>query len=121
MTGRSVDTPFADLSRSGAKERAEAAARRRADLVASISRLVRNEDFRAWFSYVNLEFCGSDFGLRELDAFTQGKRAAMTFLKESIAIAEDGPAFLGLVHRRHFAALAEARLKAMTDNEGEAK
>ncbi len=117
----SRDTPFADLSRSKAKERAETAARRRADLVASLSRLVKDEDFRAWFTYVNLEFCGSDFGLNELDAFTQGKRAAMTFLKESIAIAEGGPAFLGLVHQRHFAALAEARMRAMTDNEGEAK
>lgn len=114
-------TPFADLSRSGAKERAEKAARRRADLVASLSRLVKNEDFRAWFTYVNLEFCGSDFGQAELSPFTQGKRAAMTFLKESIAIAEGGPAFLGLVHQRHFAALAETRLKAMTDNEGEAR
>ena len=114
-------SPFADLSRSAAKARAEIAARRQADLVASVSRLVSNEDFRAWFAYVNLEFCGSDFGLQELDAFTQGKRAAMTFLKESISIAAGGPAFLALLHQRHFAALAEARLKSMTDKEGDQK
>lgn len=93
----------------------EAAQRIREEFAAratSLSRLVANQDFRSWFKYVNLEFCGSDFGLNSLDEFTQGKRAAMSFLKESLAIADGGPELCGEVAKAHFQAIGDANRRA---------
>ena len=110
---------FANLSLSERKEQAERDAKRFAEMRESLSRLVKNEDFRAWFGYIDYELCGTGFGQKEIDAFTQGKRATIDFLRESIALAEDGPAFLADLTRNHFKAIAAARAKARQTKETE--
>lgn len=114
-----MSSPFAKIltpaERRAEKERE---AQRFSDLRASLSRLVKNNDFRAWFSYIDGELCGEDFGKNELTPFTQGKRATASFIRESIAIAEGGPDFLAELTRRHFNAIAEAIVssKVKTEN-----
>ena len=109
------NTPFANRSASERKAAQDRDAKRFSDLRASLTRLVKNEDFRSWFRYVNWELCGESFGPGALDEFTQGKRATMMFLKESLAIAEGGPEFLADLAKRHFCAVAEARIAAQRD------
>ena len=112
------NTPFANRSASEQKAERDRAASRFAELRASLTRLVKDKDFRQWFQYVNWQLCGESFGPGTLDEFTQGKRATMTFLKESLAIAEGGPEFLAELARKHFTAVAEARIEAQrTKNE----
>ena len=108
--------PFANTSVAEKKDERDRAARRFADLRASLTRLVKNDDFRAWFRYIDWELCGEDFGSGTLDEFTQGKRATIQFLKDSLAIAEGGPEFLGELARKHFVAVADARIQAQRDN-----
>ena len=82
-------------------------------------RLNKNEDFRAWFGYIDYELCGTGFGQNEIDAFTQGKRATIDFLRESIALADSGPAFLADLTRNHFKAIATAKVEARQKKETE--
>lgn len=111
--------PFANRSLSERKAQEERDAERFAEMRESLSRLVKNEDFRAWFGYIDYELCGTGFGQKEIDAFTQGKRATGDFLRESIALAEDGPAFLAGLTRNHFKAVAAARVEARRTKETE--
>ncbi len=114
-----MDAPFANRSLSDRKAQEERDAKRFAEMRESLSRLVKNEDFRAWFGYIDYELCGSSFGQDEINAFTQGKRATIDFLRESIALAEGGPAFLGGLTRNHFKAIATARVEARRIRETE--
>ena len=109
--------PFANLSASERRETEKREAERFAELRASLTRLVKDEDFRAWFAYIDYELCGGRLGQVEIDAFVQGKRATMDFLRESLAIADGGPAFLADLTRRHFTAIAEARASAQRTKE----
>jgi len=114
-----VDAPFANRSLSDRKAQEERDAKRFAEMRESLSRLVKNEDFRAWFGYIDYELCGSSFGQDEINAFTQGKRATIDFLRESIALAEGGPAFLADLTRNHFKAIATAKVEARQKKETE--
>lgn len=114
-----MDAPFANRSLSDRKAQEERDAKRFAEMRESLSRLVKDEDFRAWFGYIDYELRGSSFGQDEINAFTQGKRATIDFLRESIALAEGGPAFLGDLTRNHFKATATAKAKAMRIRETE--
>ena len=109
--------PFANRSLSERKAQEERDAKRFAEMRESLSRLVKNEDFRAWFGYIDYELCGASFGQDELNAFTQGKRAAMTFMRSSLAVADGGPEFLADLTRNHFKAIATARVRAMDKKE----
>ncbi len=111
------NTPFAVGSPDEEREQKELEARRFSELRESLSRLVANDDFRQWFQYVNWNLFGESIPPDELDAFTQGKRSVMGFLKRSLAIADGGPEFLGELARRHFTAIAKARAKARLGNE----
>lgn len=111
--------PFANVSLSERKAQKERDAKRFAAMRDSLSRLVKNKDFRAWFGYIDYELCGTSFGQNELDAFTQGKRATMDFLRSSLAVAEGGPEFLAELTRNHFAAIAKARAEAKRTKETE--
>ena len=114
--------PFANVSISERKAQEEREATRFAEMRESLARLVKNKDFRAWFGYIDYELCGTAFGQKEIDAFTQGKRATSNFLRESIALAEGGPEFLAELTRNHFAAIAKARAEARrTKENGEHK
>ena len=112
--------PFVNRSLSERKAQEERDAKRFVEMRESLSRLVKNEDFRAWFAYIDYELCGSSFGQEEINVFTQGKRATIDFLRKSLAVAEGGPAFLADLTRNHFKAIAtarvEARLKTKTEN-----
>ena len=114
-----MNGPFANLSLSERKKQEEAEAKRFTEMRESLSRLVKNEDFRAWFGYIDYELCGSSFGQNEINAFTQGKRATIDFLRESIALAEGGPAFLADLTRNHFTAVSKARVEARRIKETE--
>ena len=114
-----MDAPFANRSLSDRKAQEERDAKRFAEMRESLSRLVKNEDFRAWFGYIDYELCGTGFGQKEIDAFTQGKRATIDFLRESIALAEGGPDFLANLTRNHFKAVATARVAARRTKETE--
>ena len=114
-----MDAPFANRSLSDRKAQEERDAKRFAEMRESLSRLVKNEDFRAWFGYIDYELCGSSFGQDEINAFTQGKRATIDFLRESIALAEGGPAFLADLTRNHFKAIATAKVEARQKKETE--
>ena len=111
--------PFANVSLSERKAQKESDAKRFAAMRDSLSWLVKNKDFRAWFGYIDYELCGASFGQKELDAFTQGKRATMDFLRSSLAVAEGGPEFLAELTRNHFAAIAKARAEAKRTKETE--
>ena len=87
-------------------------AKRFAELRESLTRLVKNEDFRSWFGYIDWQLCGEETPTSWTEAFTQGKRATMGFLKDSLAIAEGGPEFLADLTRRHFSAVANTRIEA---------
>ena len=104
--------PFAKRSASEQKEQRERDAKRFADLRAALTRLVRNEDFRSWFGYIDWQLFGEETPTSWTEAFTQGKRATMGFLKDSLAIADGGPEFLADLTRKHFAAVANARIEA---------
>jgi len=104
--------PFANRSESAKKAERDRDAKRFADLRESLTRLVKNEDFRAWFGYIDWQLCGEETPTSWTEAFTQGKRATMGFMKDSIAIAEGGPEFLAELTRRHFSAVANARIEA---------
>ena len=104
--------PFANVSLSERKAQKERDAKRFAAMRDSLTRLVKNEDFRSWFCYIDYELCGASFGQNELDSFTQGKRATMDFLRSSLAIAEGGPEFMADITRRHFSAVANTRIEA---------
>ena len=108
-------SPFANRSASERKAEQDRDAKRFSELRASLTRLVKDEDFRAWFRYIDWELCGESFGNGTIDEFTQGKRATMMFLKESLAIAEGGPDFLADLAKKHFTAVAEARIAAQRD------
>ena len=114
-----MNKPFANLSLSERKAQEERDAQRFAMMRESLSRLVENKDFRSWFGYIDYELCGTGFGQKEIDAFAQGKRATIDFLRESLAIAEGGPAFLADLTRNHFKAIATARAKARQKKETE--
>lgn len=104
-----MSRPFARmLSPAEVQEAKEREASRLSELRASLSRLVKNEDFRAWFARIDGELCGCDFGRDELSPFTQGKRATASFIRETLAIADGGPAFLAELTRNHFNAVADA-------------
>lgn len=77
----------------------------------SLTRLVRNEDFRAWIKYVGVEFCGAEFGTSVLDEATQGKRMAWSFIQQSLSIAEGGPELCGEMAVAHFKAVGEAKCR----------
>lgn len=111
--------PFANVSLSERKAQKERDAKRFAAMRDSLSCLVKNKDFRAWFGYIDYELCGASFGQNELDAFAQGKRATMDFLRSSLAVAEGGPEFLAELTRNHFAAIAKARAEAKRTKETE--
>ena len=112
-----MNKPFANRSRSEERAKAEKAAAEFEERRRSISSLVKNEDFRQWFQYVNLELCGTDFGLNELDPFTQGKRATMTWLKQTLCIGDGAPEFLALIARAHYRAIGEAHAKSTLDEQ----
>ena len=76
---------------------------------ASLSRLVKNEDFRSWFKYIGYEFCGAEFGLNCLDEVTQGKRMAWSFMQQSLSVAAGGPELCGEIVTSHFKAMGEAK------------
>ena len=105
-------TPFANHSASGLKAERERDARRFSELRESLTRLVKNDDFRSWFRYIDWQLCGEETPTSWTEAFTQGKRATMGFLKDSLAIADGGPEFLAELTRRHFSAVANARIEA---------
>ena len=109
------NTPFANRSASELKAERERDAKRFAELRASLTRLVKNEDFRSWFRYVNWELCGEATCSVPVDEFTQGKHATLGFLKDSLAIAEGGPEFLADLTKKHFTALAKVRIEAQRD------
>lgn len=111
--------PFANVSLSERKAQKERDAKRFAEMRESLARLVKNADFRAWFGYIDYELCGASFGQDELNAFTQGKRATMDFLRSSLAVAEGGPEFLADLTRNHFAAIAKAKVEARRTKETE--
>jgi len=104
--------PFANRSESAKKAERDRDAKRFADLRESLTRLVKNDDFRSWFRYIDWQLCGEETPTSWTEAFTQGKRATMGFLKDSLAIAEGGPEFLAELTRRHFSAVANARIEA---------
>ncbi len=106
------NTPFADRSVSERKAEQDRDAKRFAELRESLTRLVKNEDFRSWFGYIDWQLCGEETPTSWTEAFTQGKRATMGFLKDSLAIAEGGPDFLADLTRRHFSAVANTRIEA---------
>ena len=110
------DTPFASVSSSRKKAERDRAARRFSDLRASLTRLVANDDFRAWFRFIDWELCGESFGTGALDEFTQGKRATIGFMKDSLAIADGGPDFLADLARKHYTAVSDARIEAQRAN-----
>lgn len=114
-----MNKPFANLSLSERKAQEQRDAKRFSEIRESLSRLVKNEDFRAWFGYIDYELCGTGFGQNEIDAFTQGKRATIDFLRESIALADSGPAFLADLTRNHFKAIATAKVEARQKKETE--
>ena len=117
-----MNGPFANVSLSERKAQEERDAKRFSEMRESLSRLVKDKDFRAWFGYIDYELCGTTFGQKEIDAFTQGKRATIDFLRESLAVAEGGPAFLADLTRNHFTAIANARAAAwQTQENGESK
>jgi len=109
--------PFARISPEKERSQKELDAQRFDELRASLTRLVKSEDFRSWFQYVNWNLYGDSAPTTEMDAFTQGKRAVMGFLKRSIAIADGGPEFLGELTRKHFTAVAQAKARARLGNE----
>ena len=114
--------PFANCSLSDRAAEKERDAKRFDEMRESLSRLVKTEDFRAWFGYIDYELCGAAFGQEEITAFTQGKRATIDFLRSSLAVAEGGPAFLADLTRNHFNAIAKARVAArQTQENGEHK
>ena len=112
-----MNRPFAAASPDEEREQNELEARRFSELRESLSRLVANEDFRQWFQYVNWNLFGESIPPDELDAFTQGKRSVVGFLKRSLAIADGGPEFLGELTKKHFTAIAKARAKARLGND----
>ena len=114
-----MNGPFANVSLSERKAQKERDAKRFSEMRESLSRLVKDKDFRAWFGYIDYELCGTTFGQKEIDAFTQGKRATMDFLRSSLAVAEGGPEFLADLTRNHFAAIAKARSEARRTKETE--
>jgi len=114
-----VSGPFANVSLSERKAQNERDSKRFAEMRESLARLVKNEDFRAWFGYIDYELCGAAFGQVELNAFTQGKRATMDFLRASLAVADGGPEFLADLTRNHFASIAKARVDARRTKEKE--
>ena len=111
--------PFANCSLSDRAAEREREEKRFDEMRESLARLVKNEDFRAWFGYIDYELCGTGFGQNEIDAFTQGKRATIDFLRESIALADSGPAFLADLTRNHCKAIATAKVEARQKKETE--
>lgn len=114
-----MSEPFANVSLSERKAQKERDAERFAKMRESLARLVKNEDFRAWFDYIDYELCGASFGQNEINAFTQGKRATMDFLRSSLAVADGGPEFLADLTKHHFAAIAKAKVEARRTKETE--
>ncbi len=112
-----MSDPFARTSPEKERGQKELEAQRFDELRASLSRLVANEDFRSWFQYVNWNLYGEAVPATEIDAFTQGKRAVMGFLKRSLSIADGGPEFLGELTRKHFTAVAQAKARSRLGKE----
>lgn len=108
---------FADTSRRAEDERRAEGAKRFADLRASLSRLVRDEDFRSLYLYLAYEFCSADFGTRSLPPETQGVRMAMAKINETLSVAVGGPELISLAALNHFKAVGEsiARERTRTD------
>ena len=104
--------PFARTSPEAEREQKELDAQRFSDLRASLSRLVANDDVRQWFRYVNWSLHRGVVGSYEMDAYTQGRRSVVEFLKGSICIADGGPKFLGELEEKHFTVVAQAKAKS---------
>lgn len=102
------------------RKRQERARKNRAEFEerkASLTRLVKNEDFRAWIRYIGFEFCGNEFGTNVLDEATQGKRMAWSFIQQSLAVAEGGPELCGEMVISHFKAVGEAKSRVANGDE----
>ncbi len=105
---------FADTSRRAEDESRVESAKRFADLRASLTRLVHDDDFRGLYLYLAYEFCSADFGTRPLSAETQGVRMAMSKINETLSVAEGGPELIGLAASRHFKAVGESIARERT-------
>lgn len=68
----------------------------------SLTRLVANSDFRQWLSFAYVIFEGATHGQHELSQFEQGRRAAFSFLLESLADAQGLPELVGEMVVRHY-------------------
>ncbi len=104
-----IKTVFAARSRRADKEQARKAREVFLLRKASLTRLVANEDFRAWLKYLAIEFHGGRMdGTTAMDEFTQGVRSAFSFILKSLAIAEGAPKLAGEIQEMFYRAVAEA-------------
>ncbi len=108
---------FANTSRKAEDEKRGESAKRFADLRASLTRLVHDEDFRSFYLYLAYEFCSADFGTHPLSAETQGVRMAMSKINETISIADGGPDLIAHAALNHFKAVGDSIVRERTKTE----
>ena len=118
--------PFADTSsveseRSRTKREAKSRAADRR--LASLNRLLHNDDFKDWMFSALFTLCSYGDDLKDTTEFERGIRAAGAFLRRELLVADDAPEFFADLNRRYFAGvrngILDAAKKKNNDETGE--
>lgn len=119
MSGKTTKaaTPFADTAerKKDAGRSATAAARRRE----AYGRLIANGDFKDFMFEALYTLCAFEHDLRDTSEFERGIRAAGSFIRRSLLVADEAPKFFADLDRRYYAGVQRGIIEAEKKNNQE--
>lgn len=113
---RKAEAPFADTAAPKPKALDKAAARiaRKRE---AYGRLIASDDFREFMFEALYTLCAFEHDLRDTSEFERGIRAAGSFIRRSLLVADGAPEFFADLDKRYYAGVRRGIVEAEKKNQ----
>lgn len=116
---RKAEAPFADTAapKPKAQDKAAALLARKRE---AYERLIASDDFREFMFDALYTLCAFEHDLRDTSEFERGIRAAGSFIRRSLLVADGAPQFFSDLDKRYYAGVRRGIVEAQKrDNQNE--
>ena len=105
--------PFADTAKPKRTKKAQgASAASRERKREAYERLIASDDFREFMFETIYTLCAFEHDLRDTTEFERGIRAAGSFIRRSLLVADDAPKFFADLDKRYYAGVRRGIVEA---------